>query len=264
MNQRRVALRAYEIVLSLIILCIVFIPLCVFIVMKLAADGTPLFYNSKRIGKDRKSFTVYKFRSMVNDRNVIDHYLKSIKSYGFEKIPLDAVVYTKMGRFFEKFQIVEFLQIFNVLEGHMSLIGYRPLPISRVLQLEEELGAEKVSLRHSVKPGITGISQIVGKASLTNTERVNLENRYNILVESKSQAKVILINTLIILETIFQIFLKRHFFMDYINKEISSCQSHIGTKEEYNNTAKEDFVPSYSRKPLRAAFGSKSRSRIAS
>lgn len=268
MNKRRVLLRVYEIVLCLIILCIVFIPLCVFVVVKLAADGWPLFYNSKRIGVGRKAFTVYKFRSMVNNRAIIEEYLSSIRSYGFEKIPLDAIVYTKMGRLFERFQIVEFLQIFNVLQGHMSLIGYRPLPIKRVLQLEEELDVESLRLRHSVKPGITGISQIIGKASLSNRERVELENKYNFLVQSQPELKVLIINSLIIFETVAQIFLKRHFFMKYLNREMHKCAKlHPAPSiaEEYPSKQKEqeEFVPSYFRRARQTSL-SKSRSRIAS
>src|SRR4051812_8886057 len=102
MAKRRVLLRTYEILLCLIIISILFIPVSVFIIIKLCLDGRPLFYNSKRIGKEGEIFIVYKFRSMVNDRGVIENYLNSIKSYGFEKIPLNAGIYTRMGRFFEK------------------------------------------------------------------------------------------------------------------------------------------------------------------
>jgi lipopolysaccharide/colanic/teichoic acid biosynthesis glycosyltransferase len=258
MAKRRILLRTYEILLCLLILGVLFIPLTIIVIFKILQDGLPLFYNSTRIGKDRNAFTVYKFRSMVNDRRAIDNYLNSIQSYGFEKIPLNAVVYTRMGRFFEKFQIVEVLQVFNVLEGNMSLIGYRPLPINRVRQLEEELGMEPVRMRHAVKPGITGISQIVGKTSLSNSDRVVLENKYNLLVQTQPELKVIFYNTLIILETISQIFLKKNFFINYLNNEVNRC--HLQYKQD-----KDEYSRPYStKKPLPATFARKSRRRVAS
>ena len=115
---------------------------------------------------------------MVDNKPFIESYLKTIKSYGFERIPIEASVYTSMGRIFERFQIVEVPQIFNVLTGKMSLVGNRPLPISRIKELEIELGIEKIRTRHLILPGITGISQILGKSNLTNEERINIENIY--------------------------------------------------------------------------------------
>lgn len=218
--RQRIFLRGYDIILSILILVISAIPLLFLIILKISKDGRPLFFNSKRIGKSREAFKVYKFRTMVNDSRFIANYLIQIASFGFEKIPLDAEVYTKMGRFFERFQIVELLQVFNVLEGNMSIIGYRPLPISHVLQLEEELGIEKIRLRHSVLPGITGISQILGKTTLTNEERVNVENSYNLLIQTKSEGKIMFYNTIIIAETLIQIIFKKKFFINFLKKKI--------------------------------------------
>lgn len=215
-------LRIYDIVLSLIILIIFFIPVLLLIVIKLIRDGLPLFYNSKRIGIDGIPFTVYKFRTMVDDKDFISKYLGEIKSYGFEQIPQSAEIYTKMGRFFEKYQIVEILQIFNVLKGNMSIIGYRPLPKSRVDQLIESIGSDKMTLRHSVLPGITGFSQIIGKSKLTNEERVYIENGYNLLIKARPQKKVVLYNTLIILETIVQIVFRRDIFIKLLKHKILS------------------------------------------
>jgi lipopolysaccharide/colanic/teichoic acid biosynthesis glycosyltransferase len=208
-------IRIFDILFCLVLLFILSVPLFLLMIVKLYFDGRPLFYNSQRIGKNAVPFTVYKLRTMVNDRGLIENYLKNINSFGFEKIPVDAIVYTRLGRFFERYQIVELMQIFNVLKGNMSLIGYRPLPRLRVSQLEEELGREKVEYRHSVLPGITGLSQIVGKTNLTNAERVDTENFYNNLLQNKSQLKVLVYNILIISETFCQIIFKRSYFMGF-------------------------------------------------
>jgi len=218
--------RVFDVFFSVLLLTLVFVPFSILILVKLIMDGRPLFYNSKRIGINGKSFTVYKFRTMVNDREFIENYLKQIYSYGFEKIPHDAIVYTKMGRIFEKFQIVEFLQIFNVLEGKMSLIGYRPLPVLRVLQLEEQLGTEKLNLRHSVLPGITGLSQIVGKSNLSNEKRIAVEVAYNNFFKSKSQITIIAFNTLIIIETFIQVAFRREVFVSYLKRKMLQPDSY--------------------------------------
>lgn len=216
----RYLLRSYDVLLSLLILIIFSIPLLILAIIKLINDGNPLFFNSKRIGKSGHLFTVYKFRTMVDDRKSIQKFLSTIDSGGFEKIPLNAVIYTKTGRFFEKFQIVEILQLFNVLKGNMSIIGYRPLPFTHVSRLETELGTKMITFRHSILPGITGISQIVGKTTLSDLERVKVENSYNRFVQSSSAGRIIAINTLIIFETFLQIVSGKNLFINYLKKQL--------------------------------------------
>ena len=155
---------------------------------------------------------------MIDDQKFIKEYLKDQVSNGFEKLCIDCVLYTKTGRLFERYQIVEILQLFNVLRGEMSIIGYRPLPATHVQFLTNELGEEKMTLRHSVLPGITGLSQIYGKLSLSNSERVDIENSYNAYLLTQPQFKTIYLNTLIIAETAIQIFLRKNTLMPHINK----------------------------------------------
>lgn len=214
---------AYDIFLSFVIILVFIIPTTIAVIVKLMMDGMPLLYNSKRIGKRNVSFTVFKFRSMIDDQKFIKEYLKDHVTAGFEKIPSDCILYTRTGRFFEKFQIVEILQIFNVLRREMSIIGYRPLPIGHVNYLEQELGQDKMGMRHSVLPGMTGLSQIYGKLNLSNAERVDLENSYNIFVLTQPQLHTIYLNTLIIAETGIRIFLKRDAFMSHICKIINNA-----------------------------------------
>ncbi len=218
--KHRFFIRSFDIIVSSIIIIIFSIPTIILVIFKLINDGNPLFFNSKRVGKDGNLFTVYKFRTMVDDRKFIQDFLSTIHRGGFEKIPINSEVYTKMGKFFERFQIVEILQLFNVLKGNMSIIGYRPLPLSHVIQLENELGSQMVAYRHSALPGITGISQIVGKTVLSNSERVKVENSYNKFVQSASAGKILLINSLIICETFFEIVFGKHLFLNYIKRQL--------------------------------------------
>ncbi len=221
LKSRKTALiRAYDVFFSLVIFAVFLIPTCILAFIKLLIDGRPLFYNSYRTGKDGVSIKVFKFRSMINDQKYIKNYLAKIETHGFEKIPVDCELYTPMGRFFEKFQIVEILQIFNVLRGEMSLIGYRPMPANRIQELKHQYGENVIALRHSVLPGITGFSQIIGKTNLSNKERITVENYYNIFVQTQPQIKVVYLNSLIIAETIAHVILKRSFFMNIINKMI--------------------------------------------
>jgi lipopolysaccharide/colanic/teichoic acid biosynthesis glycosyltransferase len=205
-------IRFFDIIFSVVLLLIGFLPLLLAMTVKLIADGRPLFYNSRRIGKDGIPFTVYKFRTMVNDRKAIETYLSGIHSYGFEKIPASAPIYTKIGRIFEKFQIVEVLQLINVLEGNMSIIGYRPLPELRVKQLTNEMGEAIIQKRHAVLPGITGLSQIVGKTELSNKERIEIELFYNKFITENPPFRVLKFNLMMIVETLSKILLKKYIF----------------------------------------------------
>ncbi len=143
--------------------------------LKLLADGFPLFYLSKRIGRDGVPFTVYKFRTMVHDPEFIQDQISRLGRVGFEAIPLDNPVYTKAGRIYERLQLVELPQLLNILKGDMSLIGYRPLPKSHTTALGQVLGSDRVAQRHRGAPGITGFAQLSGKSMLNNQARLEIE-----------------------------------------------------------------------------------------
>ncbi len=143
--------------------------------VKFAIDGSPLFYLSKRVGSEERSFTVYKFRTMVDDPVYIKNEISKLAKVGFEAIPVDSPVYTSTGRIFERFQLVELPQLLNVLKGDMSLVGYRPLPSGNLSELQKSFGREQVVRRHNHTPGITGLAQLSGKAELNNAARLAIE-----------------------------------------------------------------------------------------
>lgn len=233
----RTLIRIFDVAFSIFLIILGFIPLSLAILIKLLVDGRPLFYNSHRIGRNGEKILVYKFRTMINNRQKIEDYLEGINSYGFEKIPLDSPIYTPMGRFFEKFQIVEVVQLINVLEGNMSIIGYRPLPQYRVIQLEQEFGRSLLKNRHNVLPGITGLSQVVGKSILSNKERLEIEIYYNEFIKESSSLSVIKYNLLIIIETLSKIFFKRS-AINLFNKKIMLKQldaEQLSIKVEHKN-----------------------------
>ncbi|MDR2506240.1 MAG: sugar transferase [Oscillospiraceae bacterium] len=142
--------RTMDILLSVVML-IVFAPLfaLVAVLIKMDSPGSILFAQN-RVGRGGKLFRIYKFRSMYT------HVPSSVAT----KNLLDSkLCITKIGRVLRKSSIDELPQLINVLKGEMSLIGPRPLvPEEREIhELRRELGA------YTVRPGITGLSQVNGR-----------------------------------------------------------------------------------------------------
>jgi exopolysaccharide biosynthesis polyprenyl glycosylphosphotransferase len=122
----------------------------------------PIFYRQKRMTCGFHEFTLYKFRSMVVDA---DRIKDALREHGNEsdgpvfKIQNDPRV-TSLGRIIRRLSIDEFPQLFNVLLGHMSMVGPRPLAVE---ELDEDFWWRKVRL--SVKPGLTGLWQVNGRST---------------------------------------------------------------------------------------------------
>ncbi len=143
----------------------------------LLLEGWPIFYVSRRHVTASRTIRIYKFRSMVRDAKS-PHYRLSVRFMkdGFLDIPLTCEVYTRIGRFLEKSQIVELPQLLNVLFDGMSLIGNRPLPAANVeLLLRKYPDAIR---RFDAPAGISGVAQIVGKLNLQPNQRLALESSY--------------------------------------------------------------------------------------
>ncbi|MGB7589467.1 MAG: sugar transferase [Solirubrobacterales bacterium] len=137
-------------------------------------SGRPVFFRQRRAGKDGRPFTMVKFRTMVADAeerlgDLID--LAELDEPAF-KIQNDPRV-TRAGRLLRRTSLDELPQLFNVLIGHMSLVGPRP---------EEEavvaLYDERQRSRLAVKPGLTGPMQVYGRGDLTFEERLAMERDY--------------------------------------------------------------------------------------
>ena len=148
--------RTMDIVGSLVILVITS-PLMLFaaVGVKLSSPG-PILFRQERVGKDKKPFMMLKFRSMRTD---IDH-----TGWSTDADPRK----TRFGSFIRKFSIDELPQIFNVLAGHMSLVGPRPEIPRYVRQFREEVPLYLV--RQQVRPGMTGWAQIHGLRGDTSIE----------------------------------------------------------------------------------------------
>lgn len=123
--------------------------------------GSPIFFKQERIGKKNKPFIMYKFRTMREPKE------------GENRLLSDADRVTKVGAFLRKTSLDELPEIINVIKGEMSLVGPRPL-----LDLHLELFDDQQLRRHDVKPGMTGLAQVMGRQSLSFTQRTDLDVKY--------------------------------------------------------------------------------------
>lgn len=138
------------------------------------ADGGPALFRQTRVGKDGKVFTVYKFRTMVLDAEERKAELAEHNEHDglMFKIRSDPRI-TNVGRWLRRWSVDELPQLVNVLLGDMSLVGPRP-----ALPEEADRYADYVRRRLMVKPGLTGLWQVNGRADLTWDESVRLDLRY--------------------------------------------------------------------------------------
>lgn len=156
--------RIFDIIVSLIfILVFTIIPIFIVvpIVIKLTSKG-PAVFTQIRAGKNGKLFKMYKFRTMI-----VERYDKD----GNEIMSEDRI--TKVGRFLRKTSLDEIPQLFNILNGTMSIVGPRPM---LDYQVERCIGEEV--LRFQVKPGMTGLAQAMGRNNLSWPERIQYDIEY--------------------------------------------------------------------------------------
>ena len=138
-----ILLRTFDIILSLVGIIFGLPIMLVVYIIGLFDNGSPLFFQ-QRVGKNQKLFTLIKFRTMALDTGSVGTHL------------VDATSITKLGHFLRKTKLDELPQLFNVLPGHMSLVGPRPC-LPNQTELVSERGERGV---FEVRPGVTGLAQV--------------------------------------------------------------------------------------------------------
>ena len=157
--------RIIDFVLSLFALIILAVPMIIFaLIIKHEDKGSALF-TQKRVGRGKKLFNMYKFRSMKlsTPHDVPTHLLANPEQY-----------ILSCGKWMRKYSIDELPQIINILKGDMAIVGPRP-----ALWNQEDLIAERDKYNaNDIRPGLTGWAQINGRDELEIPEKAKLDGEY--------------------------------------------------------------------------------------
>lgn len=149
------AKRALDALVAATSLVVGAIPLAAIAVAIRVSMGPPVLFRQVRPGLDAQPFTLIKFRTMRDGPGD------------------DAERITRLGRFLRSTSLDELPELWNVLRGEMSLVGPRPLLMEYL-----DKYTERQALRHSVRPGITGLAQVSGRNELSWDEQLELDVEY--------------------------------------------------------------------------------------
>jgi len=147
--------------------------LMVMFLLSIANKGNP-FFVQVRPGKDEQNFKIIKFKTMNDQKDEMGNLLP------------DAKRLTKIGSFVRKTSLDEIPQLINIIIGDMSIVGPRPLLLKYLPYYTKE---ERV--RHSVRPGITGLAQINGRNTVRWDDRLALDVQYVKNITFMGDAKII-------------------------------------------------------------------------
>jgi sugar transferase EpsL len=163
MNQKIQLLikRLFDIIFSLTLI-ILLAPLILFIALLIwVTMGRPILFRQRRVGYKGQVFTIYKFRTMTEERDEHGNLLP------------DEQRLTRFGRFLRETSLDELPELFNVLKGDMSLVGPRPLLVEYLPYYTPE-----ERKRHNMRPGITGWAQVNGRNAITWDQKLALDVWY--------------------------------------------------------------------------------------
>ena len=181
--------------LAIIVLSPLFIVTGILVRTKL---GSPILFKQNRPGLDEKIFTMYKFRTMTDQ-----------KDENGELLP-DHIRLTKFGKMLRATSLDELPELFNILKGDMSIIGPRPLLVQYL-----PLYNDYQQRRHEVRPGLSGHAQVNGRNAISWEDKFNLDVEYVDNVSFIGDWKVILL-------TIQKVFIK-----EGINSDTSVTMEHF-------------------------------------
>ena len=162
--QSSVGKRLFDVAVSALALLLLSPVLLVAALAVWADSGRPVLFAQQRVGLGTRTFRLYKFRSMVVDAT----------RRGSHSTAQNDPRITRIGRLLRRTSVDELPQLFNVLRGDMSLVGPRPdVPAQR-----GNYTAEQWALRHTVRPGITGLAQALYRSCATPQQRLQADLDY--------------------------------------------------------------------------------------
>ncbi len=149
------------------------------LVVRVISPG-PAFFRQSRLGRGEQPFALYKIRTMGTDADLVLARLirsdprsaEEWETYG--RLAQDPRLVPRVGRLLRRTSIDELPQLVNVLRGDMSLVGPRPLPPAVV----KGLSAEAIEARSTVRPGLTGLWQVLGRSDLDLAQLLTLDQTY--------------------------------------------------------------------------------------
>lgn len=201
--------RAVDIIGSLSALILLSPLMCVLCVLVRTKLGSPVLFKQQRPGKNGRIFTLYKFRTMTDERDENGRLLP------------DEVRLTKFGKLLRSLSLDELPEFINILKGEMSFVGPRPLLVQYL-----PLYNERQAMRHNVRPGLTGLAQVNGRNLLTWAEKFEWDVKY---VENISPW----LDIKILLKTVYNV-LRR----EGISSETSATMEYFTGNEETREAVK--------------------------
>lgn len=146
--------------------------LAIAVLVRLDTPG-PILFSQERIGRHGRRFRIYKFRTMVIDADEHTDQLRSQSEHPVWLLLAQDPRVTRVGRFLRQTSLDELPQLWNVIRGHMSLVGPRPMPPD----VDEQISGWGRT-RLDLTPGITGLWQVLGRTSIPFEEMVKLDYLY--------------------------------------------------------------------------------------
>ena len=153
--------RILDFILSLCALIVLSPVLLIVAILVRVKLGSPIIFKQKRPGKDEKIFTLYKFRTMTDEKDENGNLLP------------DSERLTKFGKFLRSTSLDELPELINILKGDMAIVGPRPLLVEYL-----EFYTEEEKHRHDVRPGLTGLAQVNGRNNLKWDDRLAYDVKY--------------------------------------------------------------------------------------
>ncbi|ELC8380995.1 sugar transferase [Clostridium perfringens] len=145
-------------ILAIVVFWWLYIIIAILVKIKL---GSPVIFKQQRPGLNEKVFSLYKFRTMTDERDENGNLMP------------DEVRLTKFGKWLRSTSLDELPEVFNIINGDMSVIGPRPQLVRDMVFMTEEQRE-----RHSVRPGLSGLAQVNGRNSISWENKLNYDLQY--------------------------------------------------------------------------------------